>query len=460
MVHAEKMSNVDRAWLRMERPSNPMVVMGLLVLARPLAYSALRQLLADRFLRFDRFRCIPRSDALAGRWMGAEHFNLDDHLFQSALPAPAGRRELEILAGELASTPFSPGRPAWSFHLVPRYLGGSALIVRIHHAYADGVALMHVLATLADEAPAADLPPTGAAAATPIRSAAGSAPTGIEYSELIEKTVHLALHPLEAVKATQDAVSLAGEIARLGLLMADDPATRLKQTLCGVKHVAWGEPLDLEEVHTVGRVLGCTVNDVLIATLAGGIGRYLDARGERTAGISIRAAAPVNLRPPGDSPLDLGNRFGLAFVDLPIGIRHPLERLYAVHTSMQALKASPQAWAVFELFSLVGSLPAAVEDAAIAWFGAKASLVASNLRGPDRPLHLAGIPIAQLLFWVPQTGDIGLGVSMFTYQSSVQFGVIADRSVVPDPGELVEITAKEFDRLVLLVLLGGGSLVD
>jgi len=126
----------------------------------------------------------------------------------------------------------------------------------------------------------------------------------------------------------------------------------------------------------------------------------------------------------------------------------------------QALKASPQAWAVLELFSLVGSLPAAAEDAATAWFGAKASLVASNLRGPDRPLHLGGVPITQLLFWVPQTGDIGLGVSMFTYQNSVQFGVIADRSVVPDPDELVSITRKEFDRLVFLVLLGGGSLLD
>lgn len=450
MGHAERMSNVDRAWLRMDRPSNPMVVMGLLVLARPLDRNALRQLIAERFLKFERFRCIPRSDALAGHWMGAEHFNLDDHLFQSALPAPAGHRELETLAGEIASTPLGAGRPGWSFHLVPRYLGGSALIARIHHAYADGVALMHVLATLADEAPA----PAGAG------TAAESARADIDFSELIEKTVHFALHPFEAIKATQDAVSLGREIARLGLLMPDDPATALKQPLSGVKHVAWGEPLDLEEVHTVGRVLGCTVNDVLIATLAGGIGRYLDSRGERTAGVRIRAAAPVNLRPPGDSPLDLGNRFGLAFVELPIGIRHPLERLYAVHASMQALKASPQAWAVMQLFSLVGSLPAAVEDTAIAWFGAKASLVASNLRGPDRPMHLAGIPVTQLLFWVPQTGDIGLGVSMFTYQSSVQLGVIADRSVLPDPDELISIIRQEFDRLVFLVLLGGGSLVD
>ena len=455
MMQAEKMSTVDRAWLRMERPLNPMVVMGLLILARPLKYAALRQLLEGRFLTFERFRCIPKSDALAGRWIRAEHFNLDDHLQQNALPAPAGKRELEILAGELASSPLSGGRPRWSFHLVPRYLGGSALIVRIHHSYADGVALMQVLATLADEQPS----PAGAT--RPPAAGPGFFPTSIpEYLALIEKTVHLALHPLEAVGATHDAAALAGEIARLGLLLPDDPKTGLKQPLSGVKYVAWGDPLILDEVRTVGRVLGCTVNDVLIATLAGGLGRYLDAKGENTGGITIRATVPVNLRPASESSLDLGNRFGLAFVDLPLGIRHPLERLYAVHSSMQTLKASPQALAVFELFSLVGSLPAAVEEAAIAWFGAKASLVASNVRGPDHPLHLAGVPVSQMLFWVPQTADIGIGVSMFTYQDSVQLGIIADRAVIPDPNELVSIIRAEFDRLVFLVLLGGGSLVD
>ena len=159
-------------------------------------------------------------------------------------------------------------------------------------------------------------------------------------------------------------------------------------------------------------------------------------------------------------PAGLGNRFGLAFVDLPVGIRHPLQRLYAVHGTMQALKASPEAMVTFGILSVIGALPAAVEDAAMAFFSAKASLAASNLRGPDRPLYLAGAPIAQLLFWVPQAGSIGTGVSMFSYQEDVQFAVIADRQLIPEPNELVTIIKTEFDRLVFLVLLGGGSLVD
>ena len=331
------------------------------------------------------------------------------------------------------------------------------MIVRIHHCYADGIALMHVLAALADDAPAG----TGGRAQARTDAGPGLFALSLrEIGDLFEKGVHYTLHPGEAATATRAALGIAGEIARLGVLLADDPVTRLKHPLTGVKRVAWGEPLALEEVRTVGRVLGCTINDVLVATLAGALGRYLDAAGEATAGVTIRAAVPVNLRSGEDASSDLGNRFGLAFVDLPIGIRHPLQRLYAVHGTMQALKGSPEALVTYGLLSLIGSLPEAVEDPAIAWFSAKASLVASNVRGPDRPMHLGGAPISQLLFWVPQTGSIGAGVSMFSYDEEVQYGVIADRRLIPDPGELVSIIQTEFDRLVYLVLLGGGSLAD
>jgi len=465
MTMAENMSGVDRAWLRMERPTNPMVVMGLLILRGRLRLAALRELVSQRFLAFERFRCVPVVNVLGGQWVRDKEFRLEDHVLRIALPAPAGKAELEALTGELASTPLNTGRPLWAFHLIERYQGGSALIVRIHHCYADGIALMHVLATLADDAPAGTggAPPLSDMGTAESRTVSGPgliAQSLREFADLFEKSVHYTLHPTEAGTATRAALGIAGEIARLGVLLADDPVTRLKRPLTGVKRVAWGEPLALQEVRTVGRVLGCTINDVLVATLAGALGRYLDAAGERTAGVTIRAAVPVNLRSGDAAPPDLGNRFGLAFVELPIGIRHPLQRLYAVHGTMQGLKGSPEALVTYGLLSVVGSLPEAVEDPAIAWFSAKASLVASNVRGPGRPIHLGGAPISQVLFWVPQAGSIGAGVSMFTYNEEVQFGVIADRRLIPEPGELVSIIQTEFDRLVYLVLLGGGSLAD
>lgn len=469
MLTSERLSAVDRAWLLMDRPANPLLVVALVILASPIDRAALRALISERFLAFERFRCYPTSDALGASWVPAPQFDIDAHVLHASLPRPGGQAELEELVGELASTPFNPCRPLWSFHLVERYQGGSAIIVRVHHCYADGIALVHVLMSLADAEKAdagvsREVPDNGVAHGTPPAGWTAALHNGFQLLSqgpgLLEKGLHYILHPLEASTVARDALSVAGELARLGTL-EDDPPTRLKRPLSGIRRVAWAAALSLEEVRTIGRVLGCTVNDVLVATLAGALGRYLEAQGDRVHGLTIRAAVPVNLRSGDDEGSEggaLGNRFGLVFVELPIGIRHPLERLYTVHAAMQNIKASVQATTTFGLLAAIGYLPAPVEPPAIALFSAKASLVASNVPGPQEPLMLAGAPIAEMLFWVPQAGTLGTGVSMLSYNGRVQFGVISDRQMIPNPTELIAHVATEFERLVLLVLLGGVAL--
>jgi WS/DGAT/MGAT family acyltransferase len=465
MLTAERLSAVDRAWLLMDRPTNPMMIVALVILTSPIDRATLRALITERFLPFERFRCYPTSDSLGASWEPANHFDIDAHVLSVSLRPRAGQAELEALVGELASTPFNSSRPLWSFHLVERYQGGSAIIVRVHHCYADGIALVRVLLSLADGGMRS--PPPRDSESNPIMHG-GDGPlsaalhNGIQLvsagTALVEKGLHFALHPGEASTLARDALSVANEVAHLGT-MADDPPTRLKQSLSGIRRVAWASPLLLEEVRAIGRSLGCTVNDVLVATLAGALGRYLEAQGDPVFGLTIRAAVPVNLRSAESSDENtLGNRFGLVFIDLPIGIRHPLERLYTVHEGMRTLKASVQATTTFGLLAAIGYLPAPVESPAMALFSAKASLVASNLPGPREPLRLAGAPISQILFWVPQAGSIGTGVSMLSYDGRVQFGVIADRQVIPEPRKLIEQVGVEFERLVLLVLLGGGAL--
>ena len=448
----------------MDRPTNPLTIVALVVLASRIDRTLLRELIVKRFLPFERFRCYPACDSLGASWVHAAHFEVDAHVLSAALPPRAGQAQLEALVGELAGTPLNPSRPLWSFHLVEHYQGGSAIIVRIHHCYADGIALVRVLLSLADTGAGG----TASSTAEPEHNVpdAGLLDTALhnglqllsQGTGLLEKGLHYALHPVEASTVARDALGIAYEMAHLGT-MADDPPTRLKRSLSGIRRVSWAAPLLLEEVRTIGRVLGCTINDVLIATLAGALGRYLEARGDRIPGVTIRAAVPVNLRSgAADDEGKLGNRFGLVFVDLPIGIRHPLERLYTVHAGMQTIKASVQATTTFGLLAAIGYLPAPVEPPAIALFSAKASLVASNLPGPKEPLMLAGAAISQILFWVPQAGSIGTGVSMLSYNGRVQFGVIADHEMIPDPRELIGHVGAEFERLVLLVLLAGGAL--
>ncbi len=471
MSAVEQLSGVDRAWLLMERPTNPMMIIGLVILGGVLSRARLRALIAERFLTYQRFRCVPVADnvGVGASWIPSPGFDIDDHVLLAALPKSAGQHELEALAGELASTPLNRGRPLWTFHLVESFGSASAIIVRIHHCYADGIALVQVLLSLADAAPTAGIAHEperypGSADTISADLSPGFLPQVIsrilrEGSDLLGKGLHYALHPADTKTVVRDGIKLAVEVAGIALL-SDDPLTSLKQPLSGFRRVAWTDPISLEEVSIIGHVLGCTVNDVLVSALAGALGRYLQSQGEKVTGVTIRAAVPVNMRAAGDPQPVLGNRFGLVFVDLPIGIRHPLERLYAVHAVMQKLKSSSQALAVLGLLSAIGNLPAAVEDPAIALFSAKASLVASNLPGPTTVLYFDGVPVSQLLFWVPQSGSIGTGVSMLAYCGRVQFGVIADRQVLPDPAKLVELIVTEFERLVYLILLGAGSMGD
>lgn len=459
------LSRVDRAFLNMERTSNPMVIVALIVLGAPLPRARLRERIAERFTTHMRFTCVPVDGLAQAFWQPLDSFNLDDHVLSAALPTPAGQHELETLVSELASEPLPAGRPLWSFHIVEHFGRGSAIIARIHHCYADGIALVRVLLSLTDDRRSrsrADL-----AVHTDPNVAAPEPPHTLPASwfaealgqgrRLVDAGLHLALHPETATSAVSQASTLASELAHITLL-PDDPPTHLRGPLCGIRRVAWGKSLSLEEVKTIGRVLGCTVNDVLIATLAGALGQHLQTLGETTQGLTLRAAVPVDLRSAESQDDPLGNRFGLVYVDLPVGVRHPLERLYRVQAAMRTLKGSEQALLTYGLLATVGSLPRPVEDVVMDLFSAKASLVASNLRGPRTALSIQGAALRQVLFWVPQSGSIGLGVSMLSYHGRVHFGVMADRQIMPHPAELITRIRAAFEQLVLLVLLGGSAL--
>jgi WS/DGAT/MGAT family acyltransferase len=446
MEGSERMSAVDRAWLLMERPTNPMMVVALLVFARRVDYERLCAVVAERFLAFPRFRCRPVADALGARWVPQEDFDLADHVLRVALPGEGGKEELEALVGELASTQLSAQRPLWTFHLVENYRKGSALIIRIHHCYADGIALVRVMLSLGEPGRKTKRRPRKARSSSQaplvdlVSQVLGAA------IDAVGKGVHYALHPDEAA-------GLAGELARIAIL-PDDPQTCLRGALTGMRHVAWTEPFALEKVRGIARALGCTINDVLVAALAGALGSYLDARGDELNGRTVRAAVPVNLRADAEAPITLGNHFGLVFLELPVAIRHPLERVYAVHAIMQKLKGSPQPLVTLGLLAMVGSLPAVVEEPVMATFSAKASLVASNVPGPRQPLHFAGVPATQAMFWVPQAGSIGVGVSMLTYNGEVQFGVMSDRALITQPRDVAERMRTEVENLVPLTRAG------
>ena len=212
----------------------------------------------------------------------------------------------------------------------------------------------------------------------------------------------------------------------------------------GSKRVAWCKPLKLPEVKAVSRALGCSLNDMLLSCVAGAMRRYLADKGDRTEGVEIRALAPIDLREPGD--LELGNRFGIVAVLLPVGVEHPLERLMMVRQRMLDLKTSYEPAVTLGLFAALGYLPKIVQDQLFDLLVSRATAVMTNVPGPPELLTVAGSRLRQLLFWVPQSGDIGMGVSILSYAGQVQFGLITDAALTPDPEAVVSRFPEEFER--------------
>jgi WS/DGAT/MGAT family acyltransferase len=220
--------------------------------------------------------------------------------------------------------------------------------------------------------------------------------------------------------------------------------------------------MPLDRVKTIGKGLGCSINDVLLACAAGAIGQYLRDHGEDPAGKEIRAMVPVNLRPL-DQAWQLGNRFGLAPLVLPIGIENPIARVFAVRQRMSELKGSYQPLLAFAILAMSGLFIKPVQDFVTGLFAKKTTAVMTNVPGPTEPLTFCGAELRQSIFWVPQSGDIGIGISIFSYAGGVQFGLITDRKLCPHPQQIIDRFEPEFQKLLLVTLMlpwGGPDAAD
>jgi len=458
----EAMSKVDTAWLRMEKPTNLMMITGVLMFGQRLSIAALRQLIGERFLAFRRFRQKAVDAGTSCHWETDADFDLEWHVRLTALPGEAGTAELQRLVSQLASTALDHSKPLWQFHLVENYNGGSALIARVHHCYADGIALVQVLLSLTDVSP--EPAPDENLADAWLKQDGDRITRRFFYpgQRQVDQAMKLGGRVLDGSRALYRDPGLATVIAREGgeiarelaqaLALSDDPPTALKRPLGVIKRCAWADPLSLDEVKAVGRVLGCTVNDVLLACAAGALRDYLVERDEDPDGLILRATVPVNLRPL-EHAKKLGNHFGLVFLELPVGQANPVARVLAVAENMNRIKSSRQALMTFGALATLGMTPTPVQRIALDIFSRKASAVATNVPGPQMPLYLAGAPITEFMFWVPQTGGIGVGLSILSYQGRVHFGLIADAKSIPDPGWVARRFARQFETLLYAVLM-------
>lgn len=452
MSKRESFSLVDAAWLHMDEPTSMAVIVGVIMFEDPLDFGTLRRLIQERLLRVRRFRQRVR-EPLFGvgipEWETDPYFDLDAHLHHIALPPPHDQSALHRLVGDLMSTPLDFTKPLWQFHLVEEYEEGCALVCRLHHSMADGLALVQVLLSLADDA--APLQQALAPSENDAHKKGGVFGQAKKMMRLGTK------YAGQAVEIASDGTKLR-DTARLGasgtlalgklLLIGPDEPSLFKGKVGVIKRAAWSEPLPFADVKFVSKALGATINDVLISAVTGALGRYLESREQDTEGMNLRAMIPVNLRAPGNLDLDdMGNRFGLVFLDLPVGIQEPIKRTAVLKKRMDAIKRTPEAVVAFGILGAIGATPTVVEKTINRLFGMKATAVMTNVPGPREPIYMMGNRMRGIMFWVPTPANLGLGVSIISYAGEVVVGVGTDARLVPDPDAIVQEFVEEFRAL-------------
>jgi diacylglycerol O-acyltransferase len=436
---AERMSGVDAAWLHMDRRENTADVVAMMTFGDRVPPSAVRRVVEEKLLAQPRFRQRVVQEGALGlaAWEEDPGFALGRHLARRTLPH-GGTRALQAFTSEVATEPLDLAHPLWRLFLVDGFGAGSALVAKLHHCMADGFALVGLLLSLADELAREEGAPHRMPAFQDLR------PDG-ELADVLRRAI---LDPAHALDLAGRGAAFARSLARMALL-PPDPPTVLRRPLSGRRRTAFSRPLPLGALRVRARELHVTVNDLLVAALAGALRGHLADAGEDVDASDVRALVPVNLRDrlPAQLGGAMGNRFGLVFLELPVRAGAPAERLARVRERMEALKRSPDAVATYAVLDAIGHLPGPLELGVTEFFCRKASLVVTNVPGPRSRLHLAGHEIDRLMFNVPHPVSLGLGVSILSYAGEVRVGARADRAVLPDPAAFVARLGAEIAAL-------------
>ena len=455
-VH-QQMSTPDAAWLHMDRPNNLMVITSVLWFDEPPDWARVRTVIEERLIgRFARFTQLAVESSFplrAPHWQDDPDFDLDRHLHHRALPAPGGPAELEELVSDLMSTPLTRQKPLWDIYMIDGYGEGAALVYRIHHCIADGIALARVMLSLTDAHPGDD----GIAPPAPnghhrgrVERIAGTMVSPLRVARdlagsLAHEGADALLHPEARARLGKQAAKDARVIRKL-LLTGGDAKTVLRGDVGATRRTAWSSELDLAEIKAIGKAADATVNDVLVAALSGGLHDYLDGRDSLVD--EIRAMVPFNLRPL-DKPLPstLGNDFGLVYLPLPVGVRGTKHRLEAVKRAMDEIKGTPEGAISYGILGVVGLTPVDLEKLVVDLFTSKSSMVLTNVPGPKEPVYLAGTPVRGVLVWAPTSGSMAMSLSIMSYDGRVTVGVMTDAHLVPDPERIAKGFERELGRM-------------
>lgn len=457
---AGRLSALDAIFLPMETDTQSLHVGSVLILEGPPPDPA--QFRADVVARFSvvpiHRRRVLRMPLDLGRpiWVDAKDFDPVDQIHHAALEPPGDETQLRALVARVMAPRLDPDRPLWEMWQVDGLAGGHwAVVVKAHHTMVDGQSGADLVQSLLTDAP--DAPPRRAAVvdARPAPSLFGLGGDLLEWLVLLPlRTIRLLVRSLRDPREARRRVRQV----RFGLaqvIRPDLPPSILTGPL-GARRI-WGwTRADLAEVVEVTQNADCTVNDVFLAALAGGYRRYLLDRGEPLDALVLRAIVPVSRRVPGQ-PVRPGNLSSAMFVELPVHLAKPPDRLAAVAARTAEQKSRQVADATAAVVRLADHIPAALFARAARAYGrsgqGRVNVVASNVPGPSQVQYLGGRRVLELMPYVPTAQEIRASAAMVSYAGRLTIGITGDADALPDVDRLIAAVGRELGELT--ARLGG-----
>ena len=386
-------------------------------------------------------------------WEDDPGFRVEDHVTRWGLPAPGGESELREAVAQLFALPLDRERPLWEMHLLEGLADGrTALFQKVHHCMIDGMAGAQLLETLLDREP--HPPPRAALGPSRERALPGArqriARALAEEVAARARSVASTWRALTRPRAASLAIARLRDAAFSALQLATSELVTLPWNApLGPRRAVAFTKLPLRGVRSIRAQHGGSVNDVVLATLAGGLKRWLEAHGQDTRGLELRALVPVSLRSP-DEAADLGNRISAMLVPLAVDPVGEVPRLAATRAATERLKTSGAWTGIDALLELVDGLPAAL----VASVGQRLSLgrlanvIATNVPGPAETRWLCGARALELRPLVPIADGLGLGLAVFSYDGWLHVGLAADADLVPDLEKLEQALGEAFASLL------------
>jgi WS/DGAT/MGAT family acyltransferase len=445
-VTAERLTGLDASFLHLEDEAAHMHVASVMLFeGQAPPYREFVENIQRRLHLVPRYRqklaFVPLGQGRP-KWVDDPSLNLNYHVRHTALPEPGGEEQLRALAGRVFSQQLDRDKPLWEIWLVDGVEGDRfALLAKTHHALVDGISGVDIVTVLFDTQPEPAAPPRPQERwlPRPLPSRAQLlAEALLERAtmpgEVARSVRALFRAPRQIAQSAVDSLAGVGAMAWAGLNPA--PACPYNRPIGPHRRFTWVRA-GLSDIKAIKNALGGTVNDVMLATVAGALRHHLRRRGIKTEGLELKAMVPVSVRTDLERGA-LGNRVAAMMVPLPVWCEDPVERLRVVSESMGALKDGGQAVGAEVITQLSGFAPPTVMSQAARLSSRQRlfNLVVTNVPGPQFPLYLLGRELIEAFPMVPLAKNQGLGVAIMSYNGHINFGLVGDFDVLADLDDL------------------------